>query len=96
MRAHRRQIGQAYTSNTTTLGAQEEGEEAVTKRRLSAGGELPPEQPLNPDMVNQVVDALFDRCTLSRLELGLPFTLPLIFDQFAPSFPLVSLNPLFP
>lgn len=41
---------------------QEDDEDAPERRRMSADGQRAAEKALEPEMVNHVVDALFDRC----------------------------------
>lgn len=45
----------------TPLPSQEDDEDTPQRRRMSADGHATAEKPLEPDMVNHVVDALFDR-----------------------------------
>jgi hypothetical protein len=43
------------------LSYQEDDEDTPQRRRMSADGQATAEKALEPDMVNHVVDALFDR-----------------------------------
>jgi hypothetical protein len=49
------------------LSFQEDDEETPQRRRMSADGQATAEKPLEADMVNHVVDALFDRCRPTAL-----------------------------